>query len=50
MDIKTKIPGVVFSKKDSKKTNSEALSKYDMRINDLLHKIEFKDATPRRSI
>ena len=50
MENKIKIyhkqPGVVFSEKDKQKDNSDLISKYDKRINDLLHKIEFKDATP----
>lgn len=41
--------GVVFSKNDQKHTNSELQSKYDKRIVDLLHKIEFTDFTPAES-
>lgn len=41
-----KQPGVVFSQKEKLQENGELLSKYDRRINDLLHKIEFTDATP----
>ena len=46
IQIKNKIPGVVFSELDKQKDNSDLLSKYDKRINDMLHKIEFKNATP----
>lgn len=46
VQIKNKIPGVVFSELDKQKDNSDLLSKYDKRINDMLHKIEFKNATP----
>ena len=45
MNIQNKRPGVVFSEKEKKKNNNELISKYDKRINDLLHKIEFTDAT-----
>lgn len=46
IQIKRKIPGVVFSVKDKQKDNSDLISEYDRRINDILHKIEFTDATP----
>lgn len=46
LQIKNKRPGVVFSEKEKQKTNSEVLSQYDKRINDMLHRIEFTDATP----
>lgn len=49
MNIRHKQPGVVFSETDKTKTNSELISKYDKRINDLLHKIEFLDATPNEA-
>ena len=49
IQIKNKIPGVVFSEKDKQKSNSELISKYDKRINDMLHKIEFTDATPNEA-
>lgn len=44
--IKNKKPGVVFSKKEKQRTNQEIQSQYDKRINDMLHRIEFTDATP----
>ncbi len=44
--IKNKKPGVVFSKKEKQQTNQEMQSQYDKRINDMLHRIEFTDATP----
>ena len=46
MKIKNKQPGVVFSEKEKQKENKELISKYDKRINDLLHRIEFTNATP----
>ena len=46
MKIKNKQPGVVFSQKEKQQENKELLSKYDKRINDLLHRIEFTNATP----
>lgn len=46
LKIKNKRPGVVFSEKEKQKTNKEVLSQYDKRINDMLHRIEFTDATP----
>lgn len=42
-------PGVVFSDKDKQKNNSELISKYDKRINDMLHRIEFTDAKPNEA-
>ena len=47
--IKHKRPGVVFSEKEKQKTNKEILSKYDKRVNDMLHRIEFTDATPNQA-
>ena len=44
-----KRPGVVFSEKEKQKENKELQSKYDKRINDMLHKIEFTDATPNEA-
>ena len=44
--IKNKKPGVVFSNKEKQQTNQEMQSQYDKRINDMLHRIEFTDATP----
>ncbi|MDE6946275.1 MAG: hypothetical protein K2P14_03730 [Anaeroplasmataceae bacterium] len=44
--MKNKKPGVVFSEKEKNQENSELILKYDKRINDMLHKIEFTDATP----
>lgn len=49
IQIKNKRPGVVFSEKEKQKDNNELISKYDKRINDMLHKIEFKDATPNEA-
>ena len=49
LDIKNKRPGVVFSEKEKLKTNSQIQSEYDKRINDLLHRIEFTDATPAQA-
>lgn len=49
MNIHKKQPGIVFSEKDKLKDNKELLSKYDRRINDLLHKIEFTDASPNEA-
>lgn len=40
-----KTPGVVYSNKEKQKENRELISQYDKRINDLLHKIEFTNAT-----
>lgn len=39
----------MFSEKEKLKTNSQIQSEYDKRINDLLHKIEFTDATPAQA-
>ena len=44
MKMKNKTPGVVFSDKEKRRENNELISKYDKRINDMLHKIEFTDA------
>ena len=44
-----KRPGVVFSEKEKQKENKELQSKYDKRINDMLHKIEFTNATPNEA-
>lgn len=49
MKVKNKKPGVVFSDKEKQKDNNELISKYDKRINDMLHKIEFKDANPNEA-
>ena len=49
IQIKNKRPGVVFSEKEKQKENNELISKYDKRINDMLHKIEFKDANPNEA-
>ena len=49
IQIKNKIPGVVFSQKDQQKNNNELISKYDKRINDILHKIEFTNASPNEA-
>lgn len=45
----TKTPGVVYSEKEKLQANKDIISKYDKRINDLLHKIEFTDATPNQA-
>ena len=44
-----KTPGVVYSEKEKLQDNKDIISKYDKRINDLLHKIEFTDATPNQA-
>lgn len=49
LEIKNKRPGVVFSEKEKQKTNNEVQSQYDKRINDMLHRIEFTDATPAQA-
>lgn len=49
IQIKNKRPGVVFSEKEKLKDNNELISKYDKRINDMLHKIEFHDSTPNEA-
>ena len=38
-----------FQKKKKKRNNNQLISKYDKRINDILHKIEFTDATPNEA-
>lgn len=49
IQIKSKRPGVVFSEKEKQRENKELISKYDKRINDMLHKIEFTNATPNEA-
>ena len=49
IQIKNKRPGVVFSEKEKQKENKDLISKYDKRINDMLHKIEFTDASPNKA-
>ena len=49
MKMINKRPGVVFSEKEKQKENKELQSKYDKRINDMLHKIEFHNATPNEA-
>ena len=49
IQIKNKRPGVVFSEKEKQKENKDLISKYDKRINDMLHKIEFIDANPNEA-
>lgn len=49
IQIKIKQPGVVFSEKEKQKENKDLISKYDKRINDILHKIEFIDASPNEA-
>ena len=44
-----KTPGVVYSEKEKLKNNRELISQYDKRIIDMLHKIEFFDATPAQA-
>lgn len=44
-----KTPGVVYSKKEKLKNSNELISQYDRRIVDMLHKIEFLDATPAQA-
>ena len=44
-----KTPGVVYSEKERLKNNRELISQYDRRIIDMLHKIEFFDATPAQA-
>lgn len=44
-----KTPGVVYSEKERLKNNNELISQYDKRIVDMLHKIEFFDATPAQA-
>ena len=44
-----KTPGVVYSEKEKLKNNRELISQYDRRIIDMLHKIEFFDATPAQA-
>ena len=47
--MKNKRPGVVFSEKEKQRENKDLISKYDKRINDMLHKIEFTDASPNEA-
>lgn len=49
IQIKNKQPEVMFSEKEKKRNNNQLISKYDKRINDILHKIEFTDATPNEA-
>lgn len=42
-------PGVVYSNKEREKENKELISKYDKRIVDMLHRIEFTNATPNQA-
>ena len=44
-----KTPGVVYSNKEKLKNNNELISDYDKRIVDMLHRIEFTDATPAQA-
>lgn len=46
MQEKNKQKGIQFPKNELNKSNRELISMYDRRISDMLHKIEFKDATP----
>lgn len=45
LQIKNKKQGVVFSIKEIQKENKEIQSELDKRINDMLHKIEFTNAS-----
>lgn len=49
LQIKSKRPGVVFSEKEKQNENKNVISNLDKRINDLLHKIEFTDASPNEA-
>ena len=49
IQVKNKRPGVVFSEKEKQKENNELISKYDKRINDMLHRIEFTDVAPHEA-
>lgn len=49
MNRMSKTPGVVYSQQEKTKDNRELISKYDKRIVDMLHKIEFTDATPAQA-
>lgn len=49
LEIKNKRPGVVFSNKEKQKDNRQVQSELDKRINDMLHKVEFTDATPAQA-
>ena len=49
MKMINKRPGVVYSEKEKLKNNRELISQYDRRIIDMLHKIEFFDATPAQA-
>ena len=49
MNIQNKRPGVVFSEKEKQRENKDLISNYDKRINDMLHKIEFTDASPNEA-
>ena len=49
LEVKNKRPGVVFLEKEKKRNNNQLISKYDKRINDMLHKIEFTDASPNEA-
>ena len=49
MKMKNKTPGVMNNDKEKRRENNELISKYDKRINDMLHKIEFTDANPNEA-
>lgn len=49
MELKNKVKGINFSKKEQKQNNSTIISKYEKRIIDLLHIIEFKEYTPNQA-
>ena len=49
LQIKNRQNGIVFSEKELSKENREVLAELDKRINDLLHKIEFTNATPKEA-
>lgn len=49
LEIINKQNGVRFSLKEMQKENRELISELDKRITDILHKIEFTNATPKEA-
>lgn len=49
LNILNKQKGIKFSQKDFLKNNRELISELDKRITDILHKIEFTNATPQQA-
>ena len=47
--MRNKKLGVIFSEKDRHRDNNELMSKYDKRVNDMLHLIEFTNASPAQA-